>query len=93
MSVETLGDAAENYFHSLNPIAEKISNDIEGIKDAYEDLWQCLSIRERDQIINETVIYPEAILKYAFNSKSSNAPGLNNHITGAKYIVDENTVS
>lgn len=101
MSLKALNEVAENYFSTLNPIAERISEDIEAIREAYEDLWRCLSQRERDQIINETVIFPEAILKYALGTDSEAAYDLASlnvlyglpKITGSKYIVDENTVS
>ena len=94
MSVKTLGEVAESYFQTLNPIAERISTDIESIRDAYEGLWSSLSNREKEQIINETVIYPEAILKYTLGSQSHEFPSLNTReITGAKFVIDEQTVS
>lgn len=93
--MKDLGEVAENYFNTLNPIAERISTDILAIKEAYEDLWNCLSAKERNQIINETVVHPEVLLKYTLNSnsvdKNADHP-LHPKVTGSKYVVDEGTV-
>ncbi|XP_063219363.1 uncharacterized protein C1orf198 homolog [Bacillus rossius redtenbacheri] len=66
MNENSLQNIAKNYFGSLNPIAEKISVDIAATKDAYEDLWNTLSYKEQNKIIDETIIYPEVVLKYSF---------------------------
>lgn len=66
MSVSSLQTFAEEYFNSLNPIAERISTDIAATRDAYENLWQTLSHKDRSQVIDETIIHPEAVLRYSF---------------------------
>lgn len=93
--MKTLNEIAENYFNTLNPLAERISNDILVIKEAYEELWNSLSEKEQNQIINEAVVHPEALLKYALESNSPAENGdlpLFNTVTGSKFVVDENTV-
>ncbi|KAK6635794.1 hypothetical protein RUM44_001048 [Polyplax serrata] len=92
--MKTLNEIAENYFNTLNPLAERISNDILVIKEAYEELWNSLSEKEQNQIINEAVVHPEALLKYALESNSPAENGdlpLFNTVTGSKFVVDENT--
>lgn len=97
MSSSTLAEKAEQYFHSLNPIARRIGEDIIATKEAYEGLWNTLGIAEQNQAINETVIQPEVALKYALHKPTKDAyefyPKL--HIqTGMKRVIDEtSTVS
>lgn len=91
MSSTSLQTVAEEYFHSLNPIAERISADVSSTKDAYEELWNTLSAEEQRQVIDETIIYPEAVLKYAFEDSLERpefSPRLNIQ-TGGKYIIDD----
>lgn len=91
MSSTSLQTVAEEYFHSLNSIAERISTDVASTKDAYEELWNTLSTEEQRQVIDETIIYPEAVLKYAFEDsleKPEFSPRLNIQ-TGGKYIIDD----
>lgn len=85
---------AERYFYSMNPIAQRIGEDITATKEAYEGLWNTLSIAERNQAINETIIQPEVALKYTLKKVDLNKelpewyPKL--HIqTGMKYVIDE----
>lgn len=88
-----LCEIADNYFQSLNPLAERISEDIRNIKDAYENLWQGLSNSEREQIINETIIHPEALLKYSITIHDIYGKGGCKFETGKKIIIEEHTVS
>ncbi|KAK3928440.1 hypothetical protein KUF71_016687 [Frankliniella fusca] len=91
MSSTSLQTVAEEYFHSLNPIAERISADVASTRDAYEELWNTLSAEEQKQVIDETIIYPEAVLKYAFEDSLERpefSPRLNIQ-TGGKYIIDD----
>lgn len=91
MGSTSLQSAAEEYFHSLNPIAERISADVASTKNAYEELWNTLSAEEQKQVIDETIIYPEAVLKYAFEDSLERpefSPRLNIQ-TGGKYIIDD----
>lgn len=93
--MKTLNEVAENYFNTLNPIAERISSDIIAIKEAYEDLWNCISVRERNQIINETVVHPEAVLKYTLNAQTCDSDfevPYFRQVSATKYVVDEHTV-
>jgi hypothetical protein len=65
MSLNSVRTFAEEYFYSLNPIAERISIDIAATRDAYESLWQTLSYKDRSQVIDETIIHPQAVLRYS----------------------------
>lgn len=58
---------AREYFTSLNSIAEKISSDISNAVAAYEDLWHTLNIKDQHQIINETIIHPDVVVKYSLS--------------------------
>lgn len=55
---------AASYFNTLNPIAERISIDVAATREAYENLWHTLSYKDRSQVIDETIIRPEIVLKY-----------------------------
>ncbi|EZA48526.1 hypothetical protein DMN91_007506 [Ooceraea biroi] len=94
MSSSILATRAEQYFYSMNPIAQRISEDITATKEAYEGLWNTLSIAERNQAINETIIQPEVALKYTLKKVESTKelpewyPRLRIQ-TGMKYVIDE----
>ncbi|XP_003697944.1 uncharacterized protein C1orf198 homolog [Apis florea] len=89
-----LNSRAEQYFYSINPLAQRIGEDITATKEAYEGLWNTLSIAERNQAINETIIQPEVALKYTLKK-----PELTKELpewypklciqTGMKYVIDE----
>jgi hypothetical protein len=88
-SFETFANA---YFNTLNPIAERISIDVAATREAYENLWHTLSYKDRSQVIDETIIRPEIVLKYNFyaEDKPENEyfPRLR-HQTGDTYITDD----
>lgn len=54
----------KNYFYNLNPLAQKFAKDIKNIREAYQDLWDNLSEEKKNEIINENIIAPAAVLKY-----------------------------
>jgi Domain of unknown function (DUF4706) len=54
-----------------NPIALKISRDIEEIETSYEKLWLDMQERERENIVDEMIIKPEISLRYFDNFSSS----------------------
>ncbi|XP_046831503.1 uncharacterized protein C1orf198-like [Vespa crabro] len=94
MSTGTLSSRAEKYFYSLSPLAQRIGEDITVTKEAYEGLWNTLSISERNQAINETIIQPEVALQYAVKEVELTKelpdwyPKLRIQ-TGMKYVIDE----
>lgn len=94
MSSSTLTTRAEKYFYSINPIAQRIGEDIIATKEAYEELWNTLSTAERNQAINETIIQPEVALKYTLKKVELTKelpewyPKLRIQ-TGMKYVIDE----
>lgn len=61
---DDLKQIADDYFKKLNPLAEKISCDINNISDAYVNLWNNFTIDEKCDVINVTLIKPEIVLKY-----------------------------
>lgn len=52
------------YFSKLNPIAEKISTDINEVKLAYDHVWLTLTVMEQEKILNDTLIRPEISTQY-----------------------------
>ncbi|XP_070164204.1 uncharacterized protein C1orf198 homolog [Polyergus mexicanus] len=94
MSSNILTARAEQYFYSINPIAQRIGEDITATKEAYEGLWNTLSTAERNQAINETIIQPEVALKYTLKKIELTKelpewyPKLRIQ-TGMKYVIDE----
>jgi len=94
MSSSSLTARAERYFYSINPIAQRIGEDITATKEAYEGLWNTLSTAERNQAINETIIQPEVALKYTLKKVELTKelpewyPKLRIQ-TGMKYVIDE----
>jgi Domain of unknown function (DUF4706) len=52
------------YFQSLNPIAKRICEDLDSTRESYESAWDYLSREEQHQVINESLIFPDAVLKY-----------------------------
>ncbi|XP_054010138.1 uncharacterized protein LOC128893309 [Hylaeus anthracinus] len=90
----TLSSRAEQYFYSINPLAQRIGEDITATKEAYEGLWNTLSTAERNQAINETIIQPEVALKYTLKKVELTKelpewyPKLRIQ-TGMKYVIDE----
>lgn len=60
-----LESISREYFSKLNALAEKIAADIENTQEAYQDLWHSLSKTEQHQAIDESIINPSAVIKYA----------------------------
>lgn len=95
MTNRSLSSVAEEYLYSINPLAQRIGEDVTATKEAYEGLWNALSTAEKNQAIDETIIQPEVALKYTHlkNVECSKDlpdcyPKLRIH-TGLKYVIDE----
>ena len=58
---------ADEYFRSINPIARRIFDDIKATKENYESAWNYLSNQEQTQVLDESLIYPDAVLKYSMS--------------------------
>ena len=56
---------SDEYFRTLNPIAKRICEDISSTRENYESAWDYLSCEEQNQVINESLIYPDAVLRYS----------------------------
>jgi len=91
MGTTSIQLVADEYLNTLNPIAIRISVDVTSTKEAYEHVWNTLSYAEQRQVIDETIIHPEAVLKYAFErslEKPEISPTLNLESDG-KFILDD----
>ncbi|EFA03289.1 uncharacterized protein C1orf198 homolog [Tribolium castaneum] len=62
-----LEQIAEEYFSQLNPMARRMYADMKETKSAYEDLWESISEKEQKQLLSESIITPEVLLKYKQN--------------------------
>ncbi|XP_025193273.1 uncharacterized protein LOC112593158 [Melanaphis sacchari] len=54
-----------DYLYTINPIAERIRKDVDAAKDSYQYLWLELTLDEQNKILEESIISPEAVLKYS----------------------------
>lgn len=63
-------DIFYDYLYTINPIAERIRKDVDATKDAYQSLWEQLSVDEQNKILEESIISPETVLKYSKYKKS-----------------------
>ncbi|XP_043286982.1 uncharacterized protein C1orf198 homolog [Venturia canescens] len=95
MTNRSLSSIAEEYLYSINPLAQRIGEDVTATKEAYEGLWNALSTAEKNQAIDETIIQPEVALKYTHlknvecrKDLPDSYPKLRIH-TGLKYVIDE----
>lgn len=79
-------ELADGYFATINPIAAKIKLDISEVAGAYEHLWNRFSCLEQNDVINETLIRPELVLRYFDQLRSSQADESNGHLYDAKHI-------
>ncbi|XP_074100827.1 uncharacterized protein LOC141528590 isoform X2 [Cotesia typhae] len=95
MSTKGLSSIAEDYFYSLNSLAKRIGDDVRATKEAYEGLWNTLSLKEKNQAIDETIIQPEIALKYTTIGTDKSKENCYNCYpklkiqTGMKYVIDE----
>ena len=69
--MENLRLVSDEYFRSLNSIAKRICDDISSTRENYESAWNYLSAEEQNQVINESLIYPDAVLRYSVVSEAN----------------------
>lgn len=81
-----LQNVAEEYFSKLNSIAKRMYEDMNETKASYDKLWTELEQVEQDEILNESIIKPEACLQYNLLKTEPQ------HISefAVKTIVDDN---
>lgn len=60
-----LETASKEYFSNLSTLTKKISVDIRSTQEAYQEFWHSLSREDQNQVIDESVICPSAVIKYA----------------------------
>lgn len=65
----SISNVAEEYFKNINSIAHRLTTDLNEVKSAYEGLWSNLTQKEKEQILNESVIKPEISIKYNLKEK------------------------
>lgn len=80
----------KNYLETLNPLAEKISSDINDITDAYSNLWATFSNEEQNELVDVTLIKPNLILKYVDELK--NERNLKKRRSSAMLSKDDATI-
>lgn len=83
-----LRPVADEYFRSINPIAKRIFDDVQATKENYESAWTYLSTQEQTQVLDESLIYPDAVLKYSMLTSNDPAPSLQLSY-GCKILQDE----
>lgn len=49
----------------MSPLAQRIGEDVAMAREAYQELWDTLDYEEQQQVLNEALIDPAAVLKYA----------------------------
>lgn len=55
----------EEYLRSINVLAQKIGQDLDTAREAYQELWFTLNEKEKQQVLDEAIIDPAAVLKYS----------------------------
>eukprot|EP00092_Neocalanus_flemingeri_P034035 GFUD01037014.1.p1 GENE.GFUD01037014.1~~GFUD01037014.1.p1 ORF type:complete len:397 (+),score=114.31 GFUD01037014.1:80-1270(+) len=88
---------AEQYFSSSNFLNKKILEDIANVRESYEEAWNGLEEKEKEQVINEHIIFPEVMIQHAKSQdqakhQPSSFPRLKIR-TGQKFIVEEGNSS
>ena len=63
----------EKYLRSMSPLAQRIGEDVDMAREAYQEFWDTLNHEEQQQVLNEALIDPAAVLKYAKYTKSVSA--------------------
>lgn len=80
----------KQYFGTLNPLAEKITNDINDITGAYSNLWNSFTNDEQNELVDVTLIKPSLIIKYVDDMK--NERNLKKRRSSAMLSKDEATI-
>uniref|UniRef100_A0A1B6K293 DUF4706 domain-containing protein n=1 Tax=Homalodisca liturata TaxID=320908 RepID=A0A1B6K293_9HEMI len=60
----------QEYLRSTSILAQKIGQDLDAAREAYQDFWKKLNEEEKQQVLNEAIIDPAAVLKYANITKN-----------------------
>lgn len=67
--MEPLQILTDKYLRSMSPLAQRIGEDVDMAREAYQELWNTLNYEEQKQVLNEALIDPAAVLKYAKYTK------------------------
>lgn len=92
MEQSSLQAYAEQYFSSGNNLNRRILQDIETIRESYEDTWEQLDQRKKEKVINEHIITPEVAMQISSQEKSTSFPRLK-IAAGQKMIMVEGNSS
>jgi len=65
MTTSDLEATAEQYFSSNNFLSKRILEDITTVRESYEEAWEGLEQKEREQVINEHIILPEVMIQHS----------------------------
>jgi len=76
MEQSSLQAYADEYFSSGSNLNRRIIEDIETIRESYEDTWDQLDQRQKEQVINEHIITPEVAMQISSQEKSTSFPRL-----------------
>lgn len=87
-----LSETAEKYLKSINPLAERIGEEINEIKATYETLWNDMTIIEQEQILNDTIIHPQVLLQYSLTLQNLYGKSGCLFENGLKTVLDDHTV-
>ncbi|XP_018329362.2 uncharacterized protein C1orf198 homolog isoform X2 [Agrilus planipennis] len=82
----SLKSIADQYFGSINTMASRLYTDMNETKVAYDKLWLSLSEKEQNQIMNESIIKPEACLQY----NTVRCKEIAKEEYAAKTVIDDN---
>jgi len=63
-NISELQNEAENYFLHTNYMNKRILQDVIHVRESYEDTWNHLNQKDREQAINDEIILPEVVLKH-----------------------------
>jgi len=97
MTTSDLEATAEQYFSSNNFLSKRILEDITTVRESYEEAWEGLEQKEREQVINEHIILPEVMIQHSKNQDTSKLlpssfPRLKIR-SGQKFVVEDGNTS
>ena len=83
--------SVDEYFATINPLARKISHDLENIKQSYGDDWNGFSCDQQDKELWNNLVPAEITDKYESQSSNEDLPSVFPKLKipcGEKIVVD-----
>ncbi|XP_040575387.1 uncharacterized protein [Lepeophtheirus salmonis] len=62
--------SVEEYFGSMSSTSKRLMEDVSGVKSSYDSVWKELEDKEKEQILDESIVPPEVSLQYETPSPS-----------------------